>query len=193
MSAFRTLFLLWIVIAGSSNSLFSQHAEIGGHSGFAVIDDATILGLERTAVWGVWVGVRTSERVGLVAAWAYLPRASFTENREGFLLGEDQRNRQYVDVTVQIHLTSDSPLELFLLAGGGRLWNNRDVVNPSGFPDFEEAGKESSPKNFWTAGGGFRFPVTSRLFWNTELKLDDVGRADRRGIRVQTGILVPLF
>jgi hypothetical protein len=193
VNALRALLLRWAVIACCLNPLFSQHAEIGGHTGFAVIDDDTILGLERTAAWGVWLGVRPSERIGLVAAWAYLPRSSFSENRDGFLLGENQRNRQYVDVTVQIHLTSNSPLELFLLAGGGRLWNNRDVVNPGGFPDFEEAGKESTPKNFWTAGGGFRLPVASRLIWNTELKLDDVTRADRRGIRVQTGLLVRLF
>lgn len=180
---------LWVVLVlFIATPLQAQNAEVGFHLGGARITDRPPLTQETTPELGVWLQLWPTERLALSFDWAYLPREDFVDSQSNFMIGERDRNRQYVDITLQFHLLEAGPATFFLEGGGGALWNNRDVINPSGFPGFEEAGKESTRRGVWTLGGGFRWPLIPHLNWIAQLKAHNLGSDEKGGIRFLTGL-----
>lgn len=173
-----------------TSSVYAVNFEGGGHAGFAIIGDETILGRETGPEFGVWLNVWALESLAISCEWAYLPREDFTFSLDSTLLGEEARNRQYVDVTLQFHLIHRERWSVFLEGGGGSHWDNRHVINPSGYPGFEEQGKESTRTGVWTIGGGVRTRLVNHLNWINEVKVHNPGSHDAYGVRLLTGITV---
>ncbi len=186
---------LLLVAFLSVQLLAAQNFEAGAHLGVAVLgsEGPTLSPNTNTgAEFGLWVALWPSSNWAIAADWAYVPRGDFLLDLEPFLVGETNRNRQYVDITLQYHFTELPLFAPFLEVGGGAHWNNRDVINPGAVPGFEEAGKESSRFGVWTIGGGIRKKIAPHLNWIAEMKVHNLGRDGREGFRVFTGITVSL-
>ena len=186
---------LLLVVFLSVQSIAAQNFEGGAHVGVAVLGSEGPTVSPDTNVggeFGLWVALWPSSNWAIVADWAYVPRGDFLLDLEPFPVGETNRNRQYVDVTLQYHFKELPVFSPFLEVGGGAHWNNRDVINPGGLPGFEEAGKESSRFGVWTIGGGIRKRIAPHLNWITEMKIHNLGRDGRDGFRIFTGITVSL-
>lgn len=173
----------------TSSWLSGKNIEAGAHLGLFSIGGETALRRESGGEYGIWLGLWPTDRIALVAEWGRLPREDFI--RQG-PVGETDRNRQYVDFTLQFQLEEWAGLRPFLEAGGGSHWNNRNVINPTGVPDFEEAGKESTSRGVWTLGGGFRKELIPHLRWMVEVKLHNLGADQKDGLRFLTGVLFSL-
>ena len=173
----------------------AQNFEVGGHVGFAVLgsEERTLSPETETGgEFGLWVAIWPSSRWALAADWSYVPRDDFLLTTEPFPVGEVNRNRQFVDFTLQYHFPEVPFFSPFVEAGGGAHWNNRDVVNPGGLPGFGHPGKESTRWGMWTIGGGFRKRIAPHLNWITEIKVHNLGRTGRDSLRVFTGLTVSL-
>jgi hypothetical protein len=193
MSSFPkwTVLLLLLNVIGWPQS-FGQNLEGGLHAGLAVLgEEVAMLGEETGAEFGVWLNLWPSQVLNISVNWAYLPREDYSITVDGSVVGENDRNRQYVDVTLQYHFLQRERWSVFLEGGGGSLWNNRQVINPGGFPDFEEAGKESTRKNIWTVGGGLRYRLIPHLNCVLEFKTHSPG-SESQAVRVITGLTVSL-
>ena len=173
-------------------SLSAQNLEGGAHAGFGVIGDTTPLGTETSPAYGVWVLIWPNDRFAVAGEWAYLTRDSWQETKDGFVVGETNRNRQHVDLTLQFHLAERSGFRFFAEGGGGKHWNNRTVQNPGGIPQFEESGKESTSFGVWTLGVGVRKKLLPHLNWIAETKLHNPGSETKYGVRFFTGLSVSL-
>ena len=172
------------------DSIYGINLGGGGHVGFAVIGDETVLGTETGHEFGVWLNIWPADFLAVSCEWGYIPRDDFTFTKDSFLLGEEDRNRQYVDVTVQFHFLRRERYSLFIEGGGGSHWDNRQVLNPNGYPGFEGQGKESTREGVWTVGGGIRTRLAHHLNWVNEVKLHNLGSSDSYGLRLLTGLTV---
>lgn len=177
-----------------SHSVKAQNIEAGGHVGLGVLGSEgprtspeTNTGLER----GLWFILQATPRWSIAADWSYIPRDEFLLD-EPSPVGESGRNRQYVDVTLQYHFQHFRSFKPFVEIGGGAHWNNRNVSNPGGVPDFEEQGKESTRFGVWTVGGGIRRRIAPHLNWIAEAKAHNLGRDGKDGFRLFTGLTVSL-
>jgi len=191
MNSTRVLLLtsasLFLLLGSSAHGI---NLAGGGHIGFAVIGDETVLGTETGPEFGVWLNVWPTEFLAISCEWGYIPREDFTFTMDSLLLGEEARNRQYVDVTLQIHFFRRDRFSVFVEAGGGSHWDNRHVINPNGHPGFEPQGKESTKNGVWTVGGGIRTKLIPHLNWINEVKFHNPGSSDSYGVRILTGLTV---
>ena len=188
----RLLAVVWSTAILFGSSAIAQNIEGGIHGGFGKIGDDTFLGSETNAAYGAWLLLWPTDRFSIAADWTYMARPSFEYSIGDFLVGETDRNRQYVDITLQFHIMKEEPIGLFIEAGGGAHWNNRQVVNPNGVPEFEEQGKESTRQSIWTVGGGFRIKLVKHIHWITGVKFHNPGENTSYGSRFLTGITVSL-
>jgi len=185
-----TAVLLLCLFWGGSGYLHAQNLEGGFHVGYSALRDSTPLGNETAGEYGVWVGLWPTDRLAVNADWGYGYREDFTSEVGGLEWGEVQRNRQHVDLVLQVLFMKRGRLGLFGDIGGGSFWNNRHVVNPHAIPSVEEDGKESTKKNHFTVGGGVRYDLVSHLHWVTEVKFHNPGSSDNGSIRLLTGLTV---
>lgn len=193
-SDLRLLPFLLCILASTSSGV-AQNLEGGIHGGFSLLGrepSVSPLGREKGTELGVWVILWPKSRFALAADWSYIPRPDFETLLDSSTVGESRRNRQYVDLTLQYHVPVSDGARFFVQAGGGRQWNNRDVINPSGVPSFEEHGYESTPSGVWTLGAGFRHEIVRHVHWIVELKAHSPRRAERDGWRAFTGITFSL-
>ena len=194
---FKTLLsltLLWVLILMHSVTAQAQILEGGFHGDFSLIASDSPLGTEKDLGFGVWALLwmpTPGKHWAIAGDWAYIPRNSYTFNTTDFhLLGESERNRQYVDVTLQYYLKLKNRTSVFLEGGGGAFWNNRQVINPNGDPRFAPQGPEHTRFGMWTVGGGFRQQLVPHLHWVAEVKYHNPGRDHRNGGRFFTGLVV---
>lgn len=185
---------LWVLILAHSFPAQAQTLEGGFHGDFSLIAAECPLGTEKDFGFGVWalLWLPTPERHWAIAGdWAYIPRDSYTFNTaDSHLLGESERNRQYVDVTLQYHFKLRDRTSLFLEGGGGAFWNNRQVINPNGDPRFPPQGPEHTRVGMWTIGGGLRQQLVPHLHWIAEAKYHNPGHDGKNGGRFITGLVV---
>jgi hypothetical protein len=182
-----------LVLAASllmASGVRGGNVEAGFHAGLGTAANEDIRRTDVGPEFGVWLILWPSSRIALAADWGYLPREEFQTSVGGAPVGERDRNRQHVDLTLQYHFGDPSGFRFFVEAGGGRLWNNRDVDNPTGTPAFEWAGKESTMRCVWTFGGGMRKRIAPHLHWIGEFKVHNPQSDTTRGVRVFTGIAV---
>lgn len=182
--------ILLILLFNLGASGQAQNIEGGMHVGLAILGDETPLGSETGGEYGVWFALWPAERVAIAADWSYASRDSFQTTIDGDPVGESERNRQYVDITLQYHIPVHERWTFFVEGGGGAHWNNRHVSNPMGNPGFAEDGKESTRQGVWTVGSGFRCKIAPHLNWIGELKLHNLGQDERDGLRLITGLTV---
>lgn len=169
-----------------------QNLEAGFHGGIAALGspDHVPHDTEKGVQYGVWLIFWPGDYLSVAADWAIVPEDDFMTFIDGFSVGEESRNRQYVDITLQYHFWRTRNHSGFAEIGGGTHWNNRNVLNPDGATEFEEPGKESSRFAVWTLGVGFRQRLLSHLNWISQIKLHNPGLQDRYGFRVLTGVTV---
>lgn len=191
MSARAVIIFATLLILLFTTTL-AQNLEAGFHGGLAVTgnQDYVPRGTEESTEYGVWVIFWPDDQLSIAADWAFIPQSDFTTTLNGFAVGERKRNRQYVDVTLQYHFWRNENQSVFAEIGGGSLWNNRDVFNPDGAADFEEAGKESTRFAVWTVGAGFRRRLLPHLNWTSQIKLHNPGFEERHGFRLFSGLTV---
>ncbi len=169
----------------------AQNIEGGAHLGISALGDQEFVeetALEREA--GIWVLLWPATNIALAGDWTYVPQDDFQFFRGPFLVGERDRNRQYFDMTLQYYFYNRESTRFFVQFGGGWLWDNREVINLQGVPDFEEHGPETSLHSMWTLGAGARKRLVPHLHWITEVKLHNPGRDHRDGFRALTGLTV---
>jgi len=171
-------------------ALAQWNLEAGMHGGIAATGNQDYVpgGTEEGGEYGVWLILTLSDRIGVAADWAFLPQDDFLIRFDHSPVGERNRNRQYVDFTLQYHVWRGLNRSVFAEIGGGSHWNNRDVINPSGIPQFEEAGKESTRSGIWTVGAGFRQRLFPHLHWVSEVKVHNLGRQENYGLRLFSGL-----
>lgn len=177
--------LSWILLP----PLQAQNLEAGVHVGAAILSEETPRGAGVSREFGVWLQWWAQDRLALSADWALLPLNDWQLLRAPSLVGEVDRNRQFVDLTLQYHFLKSERGSLFAEVGGGSFWNNRFVLNPNGFRDFEPQGKESTRKSMWSLGTGFRKALVPHLYWLGQVKIHNPG-ADSTTVRVFTGLTV---
>ncbi|RPJ56464.1 MAG: hypothetical protein EHM23_23490 [Acidobacteria bacterium] len=188
-----SLVLLWVLILSHSVTARAQILEGGVHGDFSLIAADSPLGTEKDFGFGVWAVLwpTPGKRWAIAGDWALIPRNSYTFNTaDSHLLGESERNRQYVDVTLQYYLKLRDRTSFFLEAGGGAFWNNSQIVNPRGDARFPPQGPDHQRIGMWTVGGGFRQRVVPHLYWVAEMKYHNPGRDARNGGRFFTGLVV---
>jgi hypothetical protein len=184
-------FILGLLLA-TPNSLRAQTLQGGAHTGLSVIGADGPLGTEtgyEFGVWAIWYPF-SDKRFSFSADWGYVPRDGYATTLNSFAVGESDRNRQYVDVTFQYYLKRGRKASFFLEAGGGALWNNSQIVNPNGVPGFPPQGPQHFRKGMYTVGAGVRYRLNKHLAWLTEGKVHNLGRDERDGLRVMTGLVV---
>jgi hypothetical protein len=179
-----------MVAACLAPAAWGGNLEAGFHAGLGTAANEDIRSTDVGPEFGVWLILWPTSRLSIAADWAYLPRDEFHISVAGAPVGERNRNRQHVDVTLQYHFGPSSGFRFFVEAGGGSLWNNRDVINPTGTPAFLRAGKKSERHCVWTLGGGIRRRIAPHLNWIGEIKVHDPRSETMRGTRVFTGIVV---
>jgi len=187
-----TFVLLCVLVLTHSTTGQAQILEGGIHGDFSLIAADSPLGTEKDFGFGVWALLwpTSGKQWAIAADWAYIPRNDYTVTVDSHLLGESERNRQYVDITFQFYLKTYSRTSFFVEAGGGAFWNNRQIINPSGFSGFLPQGPEHTRIGMWTIGGGLRRKLIPHLNWITEVKYHNPGRDQRNGGRLFTGLVV---
>lgn len=171
---------------------FAQNIEAGLHGGLAVTGNPDYVpgGNESGSEYGVWLILSPSDRFSVAADWTFIPQDDFMASVSNSTVGERDRNRQYVDLTLQLSLWRGPGRSVFAEVGGGSHWNNRKVINPDGIAQFEEAGKESSRSAVWTLGAGFRQRIFPHLNWISQVKLHNPGHEEKHGVRFLSGLAI---
>ena len=184
-------FLLGLLLA-TPIFLHAQTLEGGAHTGLSVIGADGPLGTEagyEFGVWAIWYPF-SNKRFSFSADWGYVPRDGYATTLNSLAVGESDRNRQYVDLTFQYHVKKADKTSFFVEAGGGALWNNSQIVNPNGVPGFPPQGPQHFRKGMYTVGAGVRRRLNDHLAWIAEAKVHNLGRDERDGARVMTGLVV---
>lgn len=190
MIARATASFILILMTCLPAALAQWNLEGGLHGGMAATGNRGYVpgGTEEGGEYGVWLIFTLSDQVSVAADWAFLPQDDFLTLIDNFPVGEKDRNRQYVDITLQYHIWRGLNRSVFAEIGGGSHWNNRDVINPSAIPQFEEAGKESTRSGVWTLGAGFRQRLLPHLHWISQVKVHNPGREESYGLRLFSGL-----
>ena len=133
--------LLTVIALTNFPLLKGQTLEGGFHTDFSIIGADGPLGTEKGTGFGLWAlyWPISNKHFALCADWAKIYRDEYitlipAPGGGSFRVGETERNRQYVDATLQFYLKSAGKTNFFVEAGGGALWNNSQVVNPNGVP-----------------------------------------------------------
>jgi len=184
-------FLFGFLLA-TSNFLDAETLEGGMHTGLSVIGTDGPLGTETGYEFGVWAILFpfSDKRFSFSADWGYVPRDGYATTLNSFAVGESDRNRQYVDVTFQYYPKRGNKASFFVEAGGGALWNNSQIINPNGVPQFFAQGPQHLRKGMYTLGAGVRYRFNKHVSWLTEGKVHNLFRDERDGARVMTGFVV---
>ncbi|HON00458.1 MAG TPA: hypothetical protein PLM33_09430 [Acidobacteriota bacterium] len=193
-----TSWLLFVADKASADFLVAADSsplrDIAGgfHVGFGRVSEDVGPADDTTPELGVWLQLQVADSWWLAADWSYLPRDPFLPPFQGVPHGEIDRNRQHVDLTLQYHFTPDARGSFFVEGGFGFLWNNRTAVNPEFLPEYPEPGKESTRKNVFTIGAGYRRQVVPHLHWIVEGKAHNLSSSSKETLRLVTGLLVSL-
>ena len=186
-----------MILLTNSSSAKGQILEGGLHTDFSIIGADGPLGTEKGVGFGVWAlfWPLPNKHLALCADWAKIYRDEYitllpAPGGGSFRVGETERNRQYVDATLQYYLKSGGKTNFFVEAGGGALWNNSQVVNPNGVPSFSPQGPQHVRKGMYTLGGGVRRQIIPHLHWVGEVKYHNMGRDTRDGGRFFTGLVI---
>jgi hypothetical protein len=184
--------MLFALLFQGHFSLYAQTLEGGVHGGVSVIGADGPLGTETGYEYGVWALLYpfSDKRWSFCGEWAYVPRDGYTATLDSYTIGESDRNRQYVDFTLQYHLREKRKTSFFIEGGGGALWNNSQIINPNGVPQFFPQGPQHVRKRMYTIGGGVRRRFNDHVSWVAEAKVHNLGRDERDGARFITGLVV---
>ena len=168
----------------------AQNLEGGFHVGVGWVGETDLTPSEGSFEYGVIALLWPTDTLAISGYWSFLPLNDVLGSRDSVPLGEIDRNRQYVDITLQYHFFRRARYSIFAEGGGGSFWNNRWVVNPGGFSDFVPQGKESTHHAMWTVGGGFRYRLRPHVNWINQLKMHNLGSTSKDGLEVFTGVTV---